>query len=187
MKSHFRRTQLNVERLESKTLLAADVVFGAGCPDEVTAEVASEKAFHSHEDADHVVPFKGFGGGNGIEDTLFGNATHLGAYTGSYVIGIPVPGTDADGNPTLTFDQSVVLVAANGDSIIFEGSCTVFAAGFVGPMECTYDITGGTGRFEGASGHLDLSGVIHDDFTLTVEISGELSSVGSLKGNSRPS
>ena len=176
----FRRTQLNVERLESKTLLAADVVLGGSCPAEVAAEVAAD----AHENADHLITIKGFGGGSGIDNTMFGNASHMGAYTGSYEIGIPVPGTDDDGNPTLTFDQSGELAAANGDSISFDGSCTVFAAGFVGPVECTYDVSGGTGRFEGVSGYLDGSGTLNADGTFTFQWGGELSSVGSLKGKS---
>ena len=179
MMSHWRPRQLKLEELELRALLAADIaVLGGGCPAELTGEVASVS--DAHKNHDHLVPIKGFGGGSGIDNTLYGNASHLGAYTGSYVLGIPIPGTDDDGNSILTFDQSGELVAANGDSITFDGTCTVYVAGFVGPAKCTYDITGGTGRFENASGYLDLSAVLEADGTFTVQWSGELSSVGAL-------
>ncbi|HEV8176124.1 MAG TPA: hypothetical protein VGP44_00405 [Gemmatimonadales bacterium] len=77
-----------------------------------------------------------------------GTTSHLGKTT-THLDGVVTP-TGAD---TFTIAGSFVTVAANGDTLFgtFSGSGTIDAAGnSQGPVVTTY--TGGTGRFEGASG-----------------------------------
>lgn len=130
------------------------------------------------------VPLKGSGGSDVITDTLFGNASHLGAYTGSYEVSNFVVGEDSEGNPTYTFDQSGDVVGANGDSFHFEGSCMgpFLSPDLDGPIACAFEIDGGTGRFDGATGSFELTGVIDGATGIaTVDWGGTISSVGSLK------
>jgi hypothetical protein len=88
------------------------------------------------------------------EDKGTGNATHLGRYSlkGSEVIN------------QVTFevtDGSFTITAANGDTIF--GTYAGTAAGTSDPFVITYHVTGpvtgGTGRFKGASGELTWDGI----------------------------
>lgn len=77
-----------------------------------------------------------------------GQVTHLGRYTVTYEVEVDLPtGTGTD--------LSAHYVAANGDSVFAEGSGqatpTDDAAVFV--VVENYTITGGTGRFDGATGN----------------------------------
>ncbi len=67
--------------------------------------------------------------------SLEGNATHMGNITGSISSCITPP--------TTIFNGEVTFEAANGDLLYFEQT---------GPL--TFDINGGTGRFEDASGSI---------------------------------
>jgi hypothetical protein len=85
-----------------------------------------------------------------------GNATHLGLFTADASL-FP----DGDG----TFSATVVFTAANGDQlfIIAEGE-------FTSPTSVlgTATITGGTGRFEDATGDavfMDVTSIVHVDQT----------------------
>jgi hypothetical protein len=106
----------------------------------------------------------------------FGNATHLGAYTGTGELYQDV----CNGTYTGTFHW----FAANGDEIYgtFEGYLTPTGTPGVYDNHETADVTGGTGRFTGATGHWESGGQV--DFT-TEPISfvfptqGWISSVGS--------
>ena len=78
---------------------------------------------------------------------------------------------------------SFTITAANGDTV--RGSYAGQAAAVQGsPCDITYDVqgpvTGGTGRFQGATGHLRWKGFANlCAGTLGDEISGTISSVGS--------
>lgn len=106
-----------------------------------------------------------------------GNATHLGRYVyASTECFDPATGAFA-GTPTLT--------AANGDTIVGSYSGQVFPTD--DPNVITYEeelvITGGTGRFAGASGQVHGSGVANlatGEYSQT--LSGTVSSPGSAKG-----
>ena len=67
---------------------------------------------------------------------------------------------------TLTTGVSGQLAASNGDLVYYTGEdvINVFnlltGAGTTGTIEGTWTITGGTGRFEGASGSFTISGLV---------------------------
>jgi hypothetical protein len=72
----------------------------------------------------------------------------------------------------------IVFTAANGDQLF-----GTVDGGFVSPTNATgsYSFTGGTGRFENASGEADFSLSSPDGVHFTVEFNGSLSSVGANK------
>lgn len=76
-----------------------------------------------------------------------GEATHLGHYTVSYQVQVDLPTGTGTG-------LSAHYVAANGDSLFAEGSgqATPTDDPNVFNVVETYTITGGTGRFAGATG-----------------------------------
>lgn len=179
-------------------VLAATIVMGCSSdnPSGLTRDVALSSDVH-------MVPFKGTVEStdaappagvtcptpilNGFADT--GHATHLGKFTGSHWVcsGFPVPGPGG----TFTFamlSSEAVWVAANGDELWMRLNSTLggrtvytFPAGtFVGTV--ANDIIGGTGRFAGATGVVNISvaGTLGDP-SFTADIDGTISSVGSSK------
>jgi hypothetical protein len=99
-----------------------------------------------------------------------GNATHLGRFSREEILLFnPVTGTVAG---------SIVFTAANGDRL-----SGVVAGGFTSPTTAvgTYTFTGGTGRFESATGSVGFSVVTPDGIQFAVEFAGSLSSVGANK------
>lgn len=122
-----------------------------------------------------LVPFKGHFSGSGIPvATVSGHATMLGNFTGTanvLVIG-----------PT-GFSGIFMWIAPNGDGIF--GTIDVTLTGAIGPgvfsFAETAAITGGTGRFAGATGPATATGSINmitSAFAGT--FNGTMSSVGSL-------
>jgi len=84
-----------------------------------------------------------------------GNATQLGLYTMSYHALLNIP--------TLSATTSATLVAADGSSLFGQGTgqgTPTGAPGIVSIVE-TYTITGGTGRFAGASGSFAVERVLN--------------------------
>ena len=99
-----------------------------------------------------------------------GDATHLGRFSREETILF---------NPaTGTLTGLIVFTAANGDQLF-----GTVQGGFVSPTEATgtYTFTGGTGRFQNASGEADFSLSTSDGVHFSVEFNGTLSSVGSNK------
>ena len=127
------------------------------------------------------VPFKGRAEGavtsvlpdpGGVLLTVLteGKATHLGRFSREEeVLFNPITGTLAG---------DIVFTAANGDELF-----GIVAGGFISPTTAigTYTFTGGTGRFQNASGGADFVGFTSDGIHLTVEFEGTLSSVGANK------
>jgi hypothetical protein len=103
-----------------------------------------------------------------VDYFVSGNATHLGNLGASSFL--HHDNCNVDG-PTLTLTLSVSgkLYAANGDWIEYTGQDTIdlynFATheGPTGPLNGIWTITGGSGKFDGASGSLTVSGLV--DFT----------------------
>lgn len=85
-----------------------------------------------------------------------GNATHMGAITGSFSHCI-----DDLGFPQYAYNGIGTWIAANGAEVYFEYNLTIsidfntYLSTITGP----YNIIGGTGRFENASGTGTFSGV----------------------------
>ena len=94
--------------------------------------------------------------------TATGQATHLGRYTREESIVI---------HPDGSIEGSVVFVAANGDRLFAD-----FNGGFISPTTIagTYHFTGGTGRFEDATGSADFSGVTTDFVHAAITFSGSI-------------
>ena len=81
-----------------------------------------------------------------VDATGVGNATHLGLFTYDLQAEVSLP--------SLAASASAILIAANGDRIFGEGSgqgTPTGAPNIVSIVEA-YTITGGTGRFAGATG-----------------------------------
>jgi hypothetical protein len=89
---------------------------------------------------------------------LFGNATHLGAFTGTGEL----YQNFCEDPPNITYIGSFHLFAANGDEIsgTFEGYLTPTGTPGVYDNDETSDVTGGTGRFTGATGHWESGGQV---------------------------
>lgn len=105
-----------------------------------------------------------------------GHANHLGRFTGEAQVLQNV----TDGS----YVGSYIWTAANGDTIFgtFEGQLIPTATPGVFDNIETVIVTGGTGRFEGATGNATLTGEI-DTITgsFVYPIDGTISSVGSNK------
>jgi hypothetical protein len=94
-----------------------------------------------------------------------GEATQLGRYAVSYQVQVNIP--------TIRGIASAQFVAANGDSLFAEGLGQATETGTPGVVTIVemYTITGGTGRFEGASGTITVERVLDQG---TGETSGTL-------------
>jgi len=91
-----------------------------------------------------------------VTATGAGEGTQLGRYTVSYEVEVDLPTGTGTG-------LSSHFVAANGDSLFAEGSgqATPTEDPSVFLIAETYTITGGTGRFENASGSFTLNRVVN--------------------------
>ena len=113
---------------------------------------------------------------------LFGNATQLGAFTGTgefYQSFCQDP-------PNITYIGSFHLFAANGDELsgTFEGYLSPTETPGVYDNHETSDVTGGTGRFAGATGHWESGGQIDlttEPLCFGFPVQGWISSVGSTR------
>jgi hypothetical protein len=110
-----------------------------------------------------------------------GIATHLGFATLTSTATVQITSTPCDGGGVLTnFMETATLTAANGDTLTLSGSGTacVVAGHAIATAELT--VTGGTGRFAGATGSLAES-IDHNLATNaeTVNLSGTISTPGS--------
>ncbi len=112
---------------------------------------------------------------------LHGNATHLGTLIASSSRGQDVTCNLSFTTMLLTTTVSGQLAASNGDLIYYTGSDIIDASGFLtqtsttGTITGTWTITGGTGRFNGASGSFTINGPV--DFitgTFSFEAAGTI-------------
>jgi len=90
-----------------------------------------------------------------VDATGVGTATHLGLFTYHLEAELYIP--------TLTASASATVIAANGDMIFGEGSGQGTPTGTPGIVSIveTYTITGGTGRFAGATGNFTVERLIN--------------------------
>lgn len=115
-----------------------------------------------------------------LDYAITGNATHLGNLNS----GSTLHHNNCDlsfATALLTTSVNGQLVAANGDMIYYSGDDVVnvfnmlTASGTTGDINGTWTITGGTGRFEGASGSFTISGLVDFiTFGLSAEANGTI-------------
>ena len=141
--------------------------------------VAVALAFPAHSlPPNDQVPFKGKAQGAAVEVSPIppgvvllvvaeGNATQLGRFSREETIFFNLA--------TGALIGEIVFTAANGDQLI--GTVT---GGFTSPTTAagTYTFTGGTGRFENATGDADFALSTSDGVHFTVEFAGTVSSAG---------
>jgi hypothetical protein len=95
-------------------------------------------------------------GGVVVDVAGSGHATHLGDFTTHYrECFVPATGAVTDGSYTLTAANGDMIFGTYGGQVSPTGDQTVFA------YEDPGVITGGTGRFAGASGIVGTSGVVN--------------------------
>jgi hypothetical protein len=119
--------------------------------------------------------------------TQLGRSTLEGVQLFSVVLTDIVPDTWIEG----TFSQTQTFTAANGDEldVASEGTFLVYVTEDVTFVPVSgqgvSEITGGTGRFAGATGKAKLSTGLDDDFNVTFKMNGTISSLGSRGGNGK--
>ena len=91
-----------------------------------------------------------------------GNATHLGRFTDSYTVVIHFQPDDTR-TGTLYYD----FVAANGDHLLSVGQGVGVIAGDFDHVVEQHTITGGTGRFAGATGSFTIDRLINHGTAIT--------------------
>jgi len=102
---------------------------------------------------------------------LHGSATHLGVVNSETSIGIDGSCNLSGSTFILSTTTSGQMVAANGDKITYTGNDEIdlnniiFHGGTTAAITGLWTITGGTGRFEGASGSFQITGIV--DVTAT--------------------
>ena len=156
-------------------LLFAAVVISATAPAVAGNQVPFRGTVSGHIPADMGPPVPGSGGCvfNFFVDN-FGNATQFGHFTGT---GNLIPNV-CDGSYTGTFSWS----AANGDTIsgLFFGQLIPTATPGVFDNNETTIVTGGTGRFNGATGMWTSHGQVNFvTLSFVLPFEGTISSVGS--------
>ena len=109
------------------------------------------------------INLEALGNFNGTQADFWGKMTHAGKISGqSFYASFVFTGP---GTATFTSDEDIVY-AANGDEV---HSYSVFDYSFFSATEATYTgittFTGGTGRFEGATGSMEING----SYTITGE------------------
>jgi len=112
---------------------------------------------------------------------LAGQATHLGNLNGDNSTLHHDDCSTSVSTATLATSVSGQLAAANGDLVYYTGedvidiSAVLIQSGTTGSINGTWTITGGTGRFDGASGSFTISGTV--DFvtgTFSAEANGTI-------------
>jgi hypothetical protein len=142
-----------------------------------------------------MVPFKGdfafsptdqppvdcVGGFSALDNSGAGNTSHM----GKSVLVTVVTGCQFV-SPFLVVQATGTVTGANGDATFSTGNqvfdLTAISPDNVLPFTFTGDITGGTGRFEGASGSFSGTGLTDlNTSSGTLSFQGTMSSVGSLE------
>lgn len=100
------------------------------------------------------------------EHFMHGNATHMGELIWQQSTLIHTSCNLSFATMLLTTDVSGQLSASNVDLIYYSGTDVIdvtnllTGAGTTGSIEGTWTITGGTGRFDGASGSITINGTV---------------------------
>jgi hypothetical protein len=117
-----------------------------------------------------------------LSGTDRGTATHLGRAVLTKTATIHITFTPCDdGGVVTTYTEDATLTAANGDTLMLNGGGTACAANGRAIASGELTVTGGTGRFAGATGSLAQT-IDHNLVTdaETEQLSGTVSSPGSV-------
>jgi len=101
-----------------------------------------------------------------VKSVFTANVTHMGRVTGTSIANMQNK-TVIQGPPVIWTDitNSKIKIAANGDEIYSESACVtlVFNIPFdgTGTLSAVATTTGGTGRFEGCTGEVEVSGTFN--------------------------
>lgn len=149
-------------RRRSKRWTALAMVFAAILAVNLGASAANSVPFKGRADA-VITSSVDIGSDRHLTATATGEATHLGRFIREENAVLHL----MDG----TLDGSLTFVAANGDELFVE-----FEGGFTGPgvAEGTYAITGGTGRFAGATGEAIFKAVTTDGLHFAITFDGTI-------------
>jgi hypothetical protein len=109
---------------------------------------------------------------------MHGNATHLGQLISSNSRGQDTKCDFRFSTGLLNTEVKGQLAAANGDLIYYTGVDvldlnSLFIGGTEGTIKGRWTITGGTGRFAGATGYFDISGPVYFTPPAYFSITGE--------------
>lgn len=123
----------------------------------------------SSEDPDKSIPPTSCSGDLGLANPgyfMHGNATHLGQLISSKSRGQDTKCDFRFATGLLNTEVAGQLAAANGDLIYYTGVDVLdlnnlFVGGTEGTIKGRWTITGGTGRFSGATGYFDFSGPLY--------------------------
>jgi hypothetical protein len=123
----------------------------------------------SSEDPDSSIPPTACSGDLGIKTAgyfMHGNATHLGKLISSNSRGQDTKCSFSFVDGLLRTEVKGQLAAANGDLIYYTGIDVLdlnplFIGGTEGTIAGRWTITGGTGRFTGATGYFDFKGPLY--------------------------
>jgi hypothetical protein len=111
-----------------------------------------------------------------IEADQSGTLSHVGAFTAHFsYLAIPTP-------VTISIVGTGTLTASNGDKINLTATVLELGADYPRTLNGVLVITGGTGRYAGATGTLLTSGTDEESLTDTIQIQGTIVTVGSLLG-----
>ena len=135
-------------------LVAGPLMAGDSVPFELEATVTSQ----------HFEPGKGRVLGT-YTMTREGTGTHIGKFTMADVTTLTLT------NDGIWFEGSGTIVAADGDEIDLDSWGWTWAPG---DAAGSFEITGGTGRFEGATGSGTLTATMGEDGIQTIELEGTI-------------
>jgi len=111
-----------------------------------------------------------------IEAVQSGYLSNIGAFTAHFsYTAVATPAT-------ITIVGSGTLVTANGNRLYLQASILELGLDYPRTLNGALTITGGTGRFSGATGTLLIKGLDEESLTDTIQIQGAIITPGSLLG-----
>lgn len=103
-----------------------------------------------------------------IEADQSGYLSNVGTFTAHFsYLAIPTP-------TTIVLVGSGTLVTASGDRLFLQASIVELGLDYPRTLDGALLITGGTGRFSGATGTLLVSGIDEESLTDTIQIQGSI-------------
>lgn len=111
-----------------------------------------------------------------IEADQSGYLSNIGTFTAHFsYVAVPTP-------TTIVLVGSGTLITANGDRLYLQASIVELGLDYPRTLDGSLLITGGTGRFAGATGTLLVSGVDEESLTDTIQIQGSIVTPRNLLG-----